>query len=993
MNTKAPNTTPLATKLIEELTGKNAADTPIPLPNWPQILDDVAFARLNVVSRFWAQQDVPDITRLAHNVADLLAGWHGQNRAWVFLVQSTGTDFACWFGVKSAGGKELKSMLRGAFPGVSIGDETFDDQPLKKLAHVITLTGIPTAKLTSGDQIEKLCRTLPRTPWAYFISAFPADTAKISKETAKTAENISSLRDQYFTPGNVSAELAASLLNVQMSRWEQGRLVGVWDTSVYFLAAESQVADQAGSVLRGAFSGEQSQPLPIRTLSCGNAANPESTSSPALSRLLTSFEAALLARPPSEELPGYEVIESVRFGIAVDDRSYQGWPSLQLGKIMETAGPVVGRLSFPLQELTKHALIAGVTGSGKTNTCIRLLSEVWDSHRIPFLVIEPAKAEYRRLLADPKLKGSLRVFTVGDETISPLRLNPLEVPAGGSVQTHIDYLKSLFSAVFILQPPLNYMLEAALYEVYEERGWDLALNTNSRGAGEARSYPSLYDLEVKAREVIARMKYSAEWSNDVEGALLARLRSLRVGGSKGALFDTRLSVSSEVLFETPCVLELEKIISDEEKAFLIGIILVRLYEHRQIAASQAREETLRSGVPGKNSQMPGLGLRHLTLVEEAHRLLRNVSTQQGSEVAANPQGKAIEVFASMLAEIRAYGEGILVAEQIPSKLIPDALKNTNLKVIHRLVAADDRESLGQAMSMDASQTKYLARLTTGQAVVYAESVRKPLLVRVDRAAVHQEDVSENAVRGSTVTLREELDIFAPRNRTRICDPRVEKLLAPAFTRVFNAMRRQPFVAGLFHNAWEDFKNLCRQSETGNADIAIPYAIELLEVELEMRAAFWGLSHRFVELAFQMGAEHLEKFSETLDPDPLAEFAEHLHYFYKELPFPGCEACPQPCHYRFDISTQMRALAAGDLQNISELAEREVPMERLALLRHHMKKSYFAFDEESVNGASFCFYVHLLSERGIFWKDQRDLAQECANWLKEEGQENIPEVTS
>ena len=257
------------------------------------------------------------------------------------------------------------------------------------------------------------------------------------------------------------------------------------------------------------------------------------------------------------------------------------------------------------------------------------------------------------------------------------------------------YLKFLFSAAFVLYPPMPYVLEQSIHEIYEERGWDLTQNINVRTKHDnyfsERLFPTLDDLTEKVKEIVDRMGYEERIKMDVKAGLLARLDQLRLAGGKGEMLNTKKSISTKQLFEVPCLIELEEIVSDDEKAFIIGLILIRLYEHCKI----------RSKKDNSNS------LQHLTLIEEAHRLLKNVSTEQTSDIAANPKGRAIEVFANILSEIRAYGEGIFISEQIPAKLVPDAIKNTNLKIVHRLVAKDDRDIIGDTINLTNSQKRYL----------------------------------------------------------------------------------------------------------------------------------------------------------------------------------------------------------------------------------------------------------------------------------------------
>ena len=309
------------------------------------------------------------------------------------------------------------------------------------------------------------------------------------------------------------------------------------------------------------------------------------------------------------------------------------------------------------------------------------------------MVIESAKSEYRQLLNDPLFKDML-VFTLGDETperSAPFRLNPFEVPEGILVQTHLDYLKSLFRASFVMYAPMPYVLEEALHEVYKDKGWNLSTNSNERGMG-PRAFPTLTDLYEKIGDVVSRLGYDERISKDILAGLRTRVNNLRLGG-KGLMLDTVQSVPIDEIMKNSVLLELRKVGNDEEKAFLIGIVLTRLYEFYE-----GKVHTIQTNK----------GLKHLTLIEEAHRLLKHVS-EEASELDGNVRSKAVETFCNMLSEIRAYGEGVFVSEQIPNKLARDVLKNTNLKVMHRLVAKDDRDIMGDTMNLNDEQKK-LCRL-------------------------------------------------------------------------------------------------------------------------------------------------------------------------------------------------------------------------------------------------------------------------------------------
>jgi Helicase HerA, central domain len=374
------------------------------------------------------------------------------------------------------------------------------------------------------------------------------------------------------------------------------------------------------------------------------------------------------------------------------------------------------------KDLTHHAFVTGVTGSGKTNTIFYLLKQTAKSE-VPFLVIEPAKTEYRALLDDSTLGGDLQVFTLGDERTFPLRLNPFEVVSWPTIPVgvHLDLLRSVFSASFGMWTPLPQVLEQCLYGVYKDRGWDITTNNNHRLDSKSNitdAFPTLSDLAAKVDEVIKKLGYEDKITDDMRAALLTRINGLRAGG-KGRMLDVQRSIPMEVLLRHPTVLELEDMGDDDEKAFVMGLLLIRLYEYRRAHGEFH-------------------GLQHLLVIEEAHRLLTNVGPRRAQE-EADPRGKAVETFANLLSEIRAYGQGVIVADQIPVKLAPEIIKNTNLKIAHRVVANDDRMVLAGAMAMDERQARALATLTLNEAdkyseaAVYSEGNDAPVLVGVPPA--------------------------------------------------------------------------------------------------------------------------------------------------------------------------------------------------------------------------------------------------------------------
>ncbi len=314
------------------------------------------------------------------------------------------------------------------------------------------------------------------------------------------------------------------------------------------------------------------------------------------------------------------------------------------------------------------------------------------------------------------LGKTLQIFTLGNETGVPFRFNPLEVQPGVQIQTHIDSLSALFGAAFPLYPPMPSVLYLALNKIYADRGWDAAMGTNPRGYS-PDVQPTLTDLYRTIEQVTKERGYDQQITANIRSGLQTRLASLMVGG-KGLMFNTRNSVSFEILHSKPTILEFSALGDDEEKTFVLGAVLIRLMQFRQVAG------------------LTGGRLVHVTLIEEAHRLLRQPSEANGSETA-NPRGKAVETFCNMLAESRAYGEGLIVVEQIPTKLASDVIKNTSLKIIHRLVAETDRKLVGSMMNLTEEQQKFLTSLMPGEAVASGEGWSEGCCVSIPNPARHR----------------------------------------------------------------------------------------------------------------------------------------------------------------------------------------------------------------------------------------------------------------
>ena len=424
---------------------------------------------------------------------------------------------------------------------------------------------------------------------------------------------------------------------------------------------------------------------------------------------LNTEELSIIMNVPRQEVQGITIREAAPFGVnyVPDDRN----DNVRLGRVVHKRMPV-DEIPYviPQSLFQKHAFVCGVTGSGKTNTCMTLLKNL----ELPFLVVEPAKTEYRQML---NFMPDLRIFTLGSETVSPFRINPFEFTPGCELLTHIDSIKAVFNAAFPMYASMPYILEEAIVEIYRDKGWDLATTTNryleDLNSEEFFDYiPTLQDLYNKIEPIVKRKSYAAEQTMNIQAALMARLSSL-LTGSKGLMLNTQRSTPLSELLKQHVVLELKNIGDDDEKCFIMGLILASVYQYLE------------------NNGNVGSSLKHVLLIEEAHRLLRRTPEFVSPEIG-NSRGKAVETFTNVISEIREYGEGVIIVDQIPSKLTPDVVKNTNIKIVHRTLAKDDREYVGGTMNLTKEQDRELCILEVGRAVIHREGMDKAFLVQMDQ---------------------------------------------------------------------------------------------------------------------------------------------------------------------------------------------------------------------------------------------------------------------
>ncbi|MBD8070708.1 ATP-binding protein [Bacillus sp. PS06] len=738
-------------------------------PNLQPVLDmeplgQMSFVKVKGFSSFWELEENFDFDSI---MSDILGGFSSLQTSFVFLLLGSPKEIGVYVGMNDMHLSVLTSSLQASYPFIKMEEIQMGEMTnhVRSVGHNGgIITGIPTNKTfgeSKGHQIERLCKGMYGTSWAYMVvaksmSPFQVNLAhsKVLMEIEdvskfiKMSESGGMLGKESWESTNLTLQRYVDNLNFMETSIEKGRTKGMWRVAGYYLSNNLSNATKLRNLITSIYNGDDSRPEKMRTIPIDHVLPHASTFQlpandlpPHKSKIhpvgvwevpgkvpaktvhfykhlyqtiLSTDELATLAQIPRKEMPGFYIDQYVEFDVA--DRRYMTAEDngFQVGKIINgseetksfvTLSEADTAYEMELNDMNRHGLIVGITGGGKSNTSKNLLRNLWIKHGIPFMVIESAKREYWELY---NMKGfeDVRVFTLGaeDEHSVPYRINPFEKMEGVPLQTHIDYVLSTFKASFELYPPMPFVLETSIYKIYEDRGWDILNNKNKYGYN---TYPTLDDLYYKIDVVVDELGYDQRLKSDITAALKARIHSLRVGG-KGAMLNTDKSIPIDRLLSSPVVMELEDIGDDDVKAFMMGIILVQLYEYRKTKLTRNKK------------------FEHLILIEEAHRLLANVSG--GGD--ASPRAKSVEFFTNLLAEIRSYGQGFLIADQVPTKLAPDTLKNTNLKIVHRIVMREDRELIGQSMNMNDNQIEYISSLKRGFAAVYAEGDTRPKLVQM-----------------------------------------------------------------------------------------------------------------------------------------------------------------------------------------------------------------------------------------------------------------------
>lgn len=570
----------------------------------------------------------------------------------------------------------------------------------------------------------------------------------------KTA-TIGSSKNYTLTIHNKHIEELMKRIDQELERISMSESTGLWSVASYFFSYDNDFAsaESAATIFKSIMQGEESgvetsainswidnsQKMKMLTSSVCLLSHPVFRNNLTVngenikvenSSLLSSKELAMLLSLPHKSVPGFPVVEHVSLAKEVIRNNESLMKrEVSLGCIYDLGKAYTeNRVKLDVKSLTQHVFVTGSTGCGKSETIYKLINET-KQVGTKFLVIEPAKGEYKNVF------GDVNVFGTNPLIMPLLRINPFSFPTGVHVLEHIDRLTEIFNVCWPMYSAMPAVLKKAMLDAYESCGWDLRLSVNRLSQGED-VYPSFLDLFLSLEKVITESAYSEEVKSNYSGALLTRVESL-TNGLNGEIFSVN-ELSNMVLFDENCIIDLSRVGSQETKSLIMGILIMRLSEYRMTGANT-----------------PNSALKHLTVLEEAHNILKRVSTEQSQE-GSNMAGKSVEMITNAIAEMRTYGEGFVIVDQSPTSVDKAAIKNTNTKIVMRLPDEDDRKVSGKAAGMNDKQIDEIAKLPTGVAVVYQNDWVSPVLCKIDR--MKNSRVIFNEQKDSILELNSENDI-------------------------------------------------------------------------------------------------------------------------------------------------------------------------------------------------------------------------------------------
>ncbi len=525
-----------------------------------------------------------------------------------------------------------------------------------------------------------------------------------------------------------SVETTLERIDKQLKRIDEFESLGMYECAAYFLSDDQYAAEVAASTYKALMRGENSG---VEIAAINSWGKSEKGTTKLIGEYVTNFihpvfkyegtvgnievtpcslvsgsELAIHMGLPRRSVCGLPVIEHADFGkeVVTYDRGSKG-ASINLGKIFNMGSTSENVVRLDIDTLSMHTFITGSTGSGKSNTVYELARQLDASGR-NYLIIEPAKGEYKNVFG---LLPNVNVYGTNPYYSPLLKINPFKFSKGIHILEHIDRLVEIFNVCWPMYAAMPAVLKDALLQAYQVCGWDLVSSENMYSDD---LFPTFQDLLSELVDVIKNSAYSEEVKSNYRGSLVTRVKSL-TNGLNGQIFSAK-EIDNEILFDKKTIIDLSRVGSMETKSLIMGILVMRLSEYRMTSDYEMNQP-----------------LKHVTILEEAHNILKKTSTEQSSE-GANVAGKSVEMISNAIAEMRTYGEGFIIVDQSPSAVDISAIRNTNTKIIMRLPDEQDRRMAGKSAGLKDEQLDEIAKLPKGVAVVYQNDWVEPVLCSVQK---------------------------------------------------------------------------------------------------------------------------------------------------------------------------------------------------------------------------------------------------------------------
>lgn len=528
---------------------------------------------------------------------------------------------------------------------------------------------------------------------------------------------------------NKTIEQLLGKIDHHLQRIDEAKTYGGWNSAAYFIGDSSASSESLASIFLGLIRGSKSshEDFALTTWTSSNKSavldwltrlshpelRPNFSSSVPVSfvtpaTLVSGKEMAIQLSLPRRSTSTVSVIETQVFGRKVQRLDYQDTlcadtKKLNLGNIRHLWENLHQTIELDMNQLSSHVFVSGSTGSGKSNTLYGMLEQITAAN-IPFLVIEPAKGEYKHVFGH---RHDVSVFGTNPRYTELLKINPFKFPSGIHVLEHIDRLIEIFNVCWPMYAAMPAVLKEAALLAYQDCGWKLEDSTNKYNE---ELFPTFVDLLHALEQVIERSSYSQEVKSNYVGSLSTRVKSL-TNGLNGQIFNSH-EIDSSILFDSNVIIDLSRVGSSETKALIMGILIMRLSEYRMANG-------------GMNQP-----LKHVTVLEEAHNILRR-NPESGAE-GAGVAGKAVEMLTNAIAEMRTYGEGFIIVDQSPHAVDIAAIRNTNTKIIMRLPEEADRRLIGKSVALRDEQLDEIAKLPRGVAIVYQNDWLEPVLCQINK---------------------------------------------------------------------------------------------------------------------------------------------------------------------------------------------------------------------------------------------------------------------